>query len=258
MLLELSREGGEDGGCHQRQQEGRDISLPTGFRGSFGLSPWDTPLDKTGWDVPMLSHVLSARHPQRPTRHPPPRPCTRGHPEAGGSGCCSQPGQLGCTQSPLKGSEMSLQTPRQQIPGRTLGGAASIPSSSPLQDAVAPTWMERGSRAAPTPVVPCSLTRAGGWQPPPRPAPHRWRGQPAQVALCHGRLGPAACGVPGKGCVPATLRSPEQCQGPLMARGVQSPGGPHNAVPSAGSSASAPILQPCTIINRAHGWVTAS
>lgn len=60
----------------------------------------------------------------------------------------------------------------------------------------------------------CSLARGGGWQPavPDLPA-RRWHGQPAQVALCRGRLGPAACYAPGKGCVPATARGQERRQG---------------------------------------------
>lgn len=161
--------------------------------------------------------------------------------------------------SPLKGSGTSPQAPGQQTPGGTCGGAAPIPSSSPLRDAVAPTRTERGSRAAPAPVVPLLADPGGGMAAgSPRPPPRRWRGQPAQVALRHGRLGPAACGVPGKGCVPATLRGREQSRGPLMAHGVRSRGGAHNAVPCAVPSASALTPELCKIINQGHGRVTGS
>lgn len=176
-----------------------------------------------------------------------------------GLGCCSQPGRPGCTLSPLKGSGTSPQAPGQQTPGGTCGGAASIPSSSPLRDAVAPTRTERGSRAAPTPVVPLLADPGGGMAAgSPRAPPRRWRGQPAQVALRHGRLGPAACGVPGKGCVPATLQGREQSRGSLMAHGVRSRGGAHNAVPCAVPSASALTPEPCKVINQGHGQVTGS
>lgn len=194
------------------------LAAPTGTPGGDGVSPCSATCSAQGGP--------DSRHPQRPTRDPPRRPCARGHPEVAGNGCCSQPGRPGCTLSPLKGSEMSPQTPRQQIPGGTCGGAAPIPSSSPLRDAVTPTRTEGGSRAAPSPVVPLLADPGGGMQPPPRPAPRRWRGQPAQVAPRHGRLGPAACGVPGKGSVPAGLRGPGHSLGSLTAHGGQSRGVP--------------------------------
>lgn len=100
-------------------------------------------------------------------------------------------------------------------------GAAAIPSFSP----VGCRWqcqhpgMEQVSRAPPTLAVPLltDLGRGAGSRLPPTSPPRRWHGQPAQVALCHGRLGPAACNVPRKGHIPATaqLRDKSQPRTPL-------------------------------------------
>lgn len=155
------------------------------------------------------------RHPQRPTRDPPLRPCAR-TPRGSREGMLQPTRAVGVE---LKGSETSPQAPG------TCGGAAPIPSSSPLQDAVASTRTERAApRAAPSPVVPLLADPGGGMAAAPaaRPSQMAWAastGGPEPRQIGAGCLRSAR---DTQGCVPATLRGPEQSQGPLTAQGGQS------------------------------------
>lgn len=160
-LLELSREGRGDSAA--TSTTGQSHLQPHLLTGS-GAATLGTPLQHK--DVPWLWATFA----QRDIR-------------AAGSVTLQPPG----------GNGVHLGTPPKRTPGLISVGAAPIPSFSSCQ-LPAPS-MERGSHA-PSLLLSPARWAGGGQQP---PSPGRWHGQPAHVALCHSRLGPAACKAPTKG-----------------------------------------------------------
>lgn len=142
--------------------------------------------------------------------------------------CCSRPGVQPVPPTPgtpLKGSPVGGDLRRNL---RGLQPSPPLPPTGCGWQCQHP-GMERVRRVCPPlqlPAVPLLADPGGGdgSRLPPDLPPHRWHGQPAQVALRHGRLGLAACNAPGKGCVPTTAWGQEQSQGPPVTQGVQSRG----------------------------------
>lgn len=242
MLLELSREGGEDGGCHQREHLSAD-RLP----GVLWLLPLGCPHAQP---CAQCKGILFQNTPKDPP---------------GIQLCVHAPGdtqrQQGVRTVPTKGLRNVPASPTAADPRRNLrGGLPPSRSFPPSGMRWHPPGRSEAAALPPPQSFPCSLTRAGGMAgAPPGPpladgvgSQHRWPCATADWA----RL-PAEC--PGRAV--SLPRSGEQSRArapPCTSLGVQSRGEPRNAVPRAGPSASALTPEPCGIINRGHGRVTGS
>lgn len=191
-------------------------------------APLGTPLGRRGRDVPMLSHEPSARESgfkTPPKTHPGSTSASlhQGTPRGMG-GRCSLPAQPGSPVSPLKGSEMSSQAPRQQIPGGSWEGLLPSPPLPPS----GMRWHPPGrGEAAVLPPAHCPLPAdpGGGCSRPPA--------RPSQMARAASAGGPAPRQI-GAGCLrrarpglrPCHPPGTEQSQSPLMHRGCRARGVP--------------------------------
>lgn len=243
-----------------RRTEQSHLQLPRLPTGSWGCSPRDTL-------VPVLGRSWAGGHGGGPSLRAPLRDTSAGStpaPVHKGTSRGSREsvtaairGRPGCSLSPLRAQKCPpAPSPWQQTPAETCVGAATSPPLPP----VGCGWQcQPPQPCPPLRLSPGSLTLVEGGDSsrlaPPDLPPRRWCGQPAQVALRHGRLGPAACNVP------ATARGQEQSQGPPRggtggaetgAGTLETAWGPRAAVP--GASALAP--EPCKILNRGCGQAT--